>query len=135
MRGIRVERWEGAEALPELLSPNGAYAFSVHRPDASPDEVWSPEIRVFNERPYLLRVVFPDAHAVKDPVWINEQLLFVRVWWGRVAGTDFILDVEREELVHRTPFRYGAIAFQQFKQCGSPEWRDREMCRCLGDEQ
>jgi hypothetical protein len=32
--------------------------------------------------------------------WVNEKLLFIRVWWGRIAATDCILDVESLRLVY-----------------------------------
>ncbi len=28
------------------------------------------------------------------------------------------------------PLRYGAIAFQQFKQCDTPQWSEADACRC-----
>jgi len=47
---------------------------------------------------------------------MNERLLFIEVWWGRVLGSDFLIDVENERVVHSEMIRYGAIEFQQWQQ-------------------
>ena len=33
--------------------------------------------------------------------WLNERLLFLQAWRGRIVSTDLILDVEAKEFVHR----------------------------------
>jgi hypothetical protein len=39
--------------------------------------------------------------------WLNEKLLFVRVWWGRIVSTDLILDVEQMTFPYREMANYG----------------------------
>ena len=95
------------------------------------DPEWYPRLLIFNERPYLLEIQFPDTDAISEAEWVNENLIYVRLWWGRVVGSDFIVDVEKEAIVYQQPFRYGAIAFQQFKQCSEDEWKNEEQCRCF----
>ena len=127
---VEIVRADGPLAEPVVVSPNGAYAFHL---DEMPAEAGNSDytLRIDNERPYVLELAFPEARGVVTPNWINEKLLFVRVWWGRVAGTDYLVDVEQEAVVLVDPFRYGAIAFQQFRQCGQPEWQGTEACKCF----
>lgn len=127
---VEVVRADGPLAEPVIVSPNGAYTFHLDEiPATGGNSDYT--LTVDNERPYLLELAFPDARGVVTPTWINEKLLFVRVWWGRVAGTDYLVDVEKEAVVLVEPFRYGAIAFQQFKQCETPEWEGSEACGCF----
>jgi hypothetical protein len=39
--------------------------------------------------------------------WLNEKLLFVEVWWGRIASTDLILDVSSKTFLYRETADYG----------------------------
>jgi hypothetical protein len=39
--------------------------------------------------------------------WLSEKLLFVRVWWGRIYSTDFILNVQKREFVYKKMASYG----------------------------
>jgi hypothetical protein len=42
--------------------------------------------------------------------WVNEKLLFVRVWWGRIAASDCVLDVESLRLIYAQDVSFlGAI--------------------------
>jgi hypothetical protein len=40
-----------------------------------------------------VEAVFRDHGNTFSANWINEKLLFVQVWWGRIASSDIILDV------------------------------------------
>jgi len=53
----------------------------------------------------LLQATFRDhgSGGVRT-TWLNERLLFVQVWWGRIASSDLVIDVERGALLSpRTP--------------------------------
>jgi hypothetical protein len=41
--------------------------------------------------------------------WINEQLLFVRVWWGHIASSDLILDTDTGTLLYDRLANYGEV--------------------------
>ena len=115
------------------LSPNGAYEFDITGQSNGAHPEWRPRLLVFNERPYLLEIQFPSTKTISDAEWINENLIFVRLWRGRIAGSDFIIDVEKEAIVYQQPIRQGEIAFEQYKQCSEEEWKDEEHCRCFDE--
>jgi hypothetical protein len=111
----------------KLSSPNRAYWFGIS-PDVQSNqtcrdkvefEVFTPDARicVFNERDYLIEITLKDHYPnfLMNASWVSEKLLFVRVWWGRVLGTDFIFDVEQESFVYREMFNDGNIPFMQFQ--------------------
>lgn len=134
---IRLERVElgaapVAAAKEGKLSPNEVYWAAPgervertygpgegcdFRRDCTYEEtVWNVDLFVFTERPYLLRLAIRDfypnfGYRYK---WINEKLLFVQVWWGRIVGDDLILDVEKEEIIYREAVNDGVLPFIQF---------------------
>ena len=64
---------------------------------------------VFNVRDYY-------PNFAPDVRWINEKLLYIEVWWGRVVGSSFVFDVEHEKFVHKETVHDGLIPFQQFRE-------------------
>ena len=108
-------------ALPQhlILSPNKVYGYLLREADHKRAGPWCAHVLIYNERPYLLTLAFDDVRQLDSLAWINEKLLFVRVWWGRIAATDLIIDVEAEKIVFAEMVQWGEIAFQQYKeQCG-----------------
>ena len=115
---VAATRIEGERTF----SPNKAYWFVVAPPDTSKPGPWSAAVYVFNEREHLIRLGFPDlGSGAPRPRWINEKLLYVRVWLGHVLGVDLILDVEKEQIVYREMTNDGSNAFLQAQQV--KEWR------------
>lgn len=97
-----------ATTKPEIvsLSPNGAYYFAL-------EEQPRKSIIVFAEKDGMVRLSFTDARSITDAKWINEKLLYARVWWGRVAATDFVFDVEQERVLLTVSTHDGAVAMEQ----------------------
>jgi len=105
----------------KTFSPNGAYWFAEEVPDTSRPGPWTTRLLVFNERRTLARLSLID-HASGEirASWMNEKLLFVRVWWGRIVATDMIFDVEAGRFVYREMLDWGQIEFEQWKAQGEP---------------
>ena len=99
-------------------SPNKAYWFVIYPPDTMRSGPWSTQIMVFNEREYIIKIELLDhaAHYVTKIKWINEKLLYIELLWGRVLGTYFIFDAEKEKVIIREMVHDGGIAFQQWQQ-------------------
>ena len=99
-------------------SPNKTYWFVIYSPDTMKPGPWSTEIRVFNEREYIIKIELLDhaAQYVTKTKWINEKLLYIELWWGRVFGTYFIFDAEKEKVVIKEMVHDGGIPFQQWQQ-------------------
>ena len=58
----------------------------------------------------ILQLAFHDhANGGANVQWLNEKLLFGRVWWGRIYSTDFILDVEKEQFIYKQMAHYGEM--------------------------
>ena len=103
-------------------SNNKAYWFTLQEPDFMKSGQWSTIIEIFNERDYLINIQFVDhnQYCVKAK-WINEKLIYIQVWWGRVLGSYLIYDVEKERVIIKEMLHDGNNPFQQYQQV-----RDKE---------
>ena len=97
-------------------SPNKAYSFS--RSGTPPGSI---VVVIFAEKDHLIRATFDDAIALEIR-WINEKLVYLRPWWGRIAATDVIYDVEKEEVVWAEAAMFGTNLMEQAQAS----------CRALG---
>ena len=114
----------------KILSPNKAYWFEI-KPDEGYETWTSPTsgvrfhissadapIYVFNEHDRLIKILLKDHYPnfLLDVYWINQKLLYIKVWWGRVLGSCFIFDVEKESFIYREMVNDGNLPFQQWQQ-------------------
>jgi len=70
---------------PGELSRNKGYFFLVE--GGSPNG----KITIYAEKDHLVQISFSELFGLSDVKWINEKLLFMRPWWGRIAATDIIM--------------------------------------------
>jgi hypothetical protein len=54
-----------------------------------------------------LKDVYQDGVEVH---WINNKLLFVEVWWGRITATEMILDVESGSWIYQEVADYSQLS-------------------------
>ena len=107
----------------KMLSPNKAYWFSVTEPDTMKPGPYKLQVDIYNERDYLVRLDVLDIYGnfKSHAEWINEKLLYARLWWGRVLGVDFIFDVEKEQIIYKENINDGNIPFIQWQQAKEKE--------------
>lgn len=101
-----------------VYSSNKCYWFVINSPDIMKAGPWSTQIKVFNERNYITEIELLDHAAtyMTRVEWVNEKLLYIQFWWGRVLGTYFIYDVEKEKIITKEMIHDGGTAFQQWQQ-------------------
>ncbi|MCB9748094.1 MAG: hypothetical protein H6755_06780 [Candidatus Omnitrophica bacterium] len=105
------------------FSPNQAYAYHLKERDGNYF------IRIFTERNYLISFNLTNIHGISEIQWINEKMLLIRVWLGRITGVDLFFDVEAENIVYRMPFRWGQLEFQQWHEnCSYPKFQNSDYC-------
>ena len=107
----------------KVFSPNKSYWYSLTEPDFTKARTHNLQINIYNERDYLVRLEILDIYGNFKPhsEWINEKLLYVRLWWGRVLGVDFIFDVEKEQIIYKENINDGNVPFLQWQQAKSVE--------------
>ena len=104
---IALDRVDAPPDGLQAPSPYGVRSVWGVFPDFTQDGPWS---TVFvagtpGSPRELLRVTL-DRHANVNPLatWINDELLHVRVWWSRIAGSDLIVDVPSGDLLYHKMF-------------------------------
>lgn len=93
---------------PGVLSPNNSYFFIVE--DGRPNG----KVTIYAEKEHLIQIKFTELFGLSEVKWINEKLLFMRPWWGRIRATDLIYDVENEKFIYAETVTDSYIAYQQF---------------------
>jgi len=93
-------------------STQGNRYFSLESADLSKPGPWTSTVLIggigFNNR--LLKLSFIDhASGGVHAQWLNEKLLFVEVWWGRIASTDLIVDVNKKNFLYEEMADYGEM--------------------------
>ena len=88
-------------------SPYGTRWLSQNDPDQTKDGPWSTTIIVGDRKGTSLKLTFPDhGNGGVHSDWLNEKLLFTRVWLGRIVSLDLILDVEKGTLIYSEEANY-----------------------------
>ena len=93
-------------------SPRGTAFFLNVTPDTTRSGPWDTTLYVFgNEaRPLGLRIDVKDhaSYGVKTQ-WINEKLIFLQVWLGRIVAMDLIVDIENRSSVYAESANHGRL--------------------------
>lgn len=107
-RNTRVTTRPGEGPTQGQVSPNKGYAFVVEGSQPSA------RITIYAEKDHVVDIEFVELAGLSDVRWLNEKLIFMRPWWGRIAATDLIFDVEREKIVYAEWVTDGSLARQQY---------------------
>jgi hypothetical protein len=101
----------------KIYSPNGAYWFSVIEPNFTNTAIRDVQINIYNERDYIISLELLEInHYQIETRWINEKLIYIDAWWGRVLGVNLIFDVELEKIIYKENVNDGGIPYSQWKQ-------------------
>lgn len=93
-------------------SPQGTRWFDEIDPDyTSTSQPWNTTLWVHSAESAgpVLKIEFFDHGNTFEASWINEKLLFARVWWGHVASSDLIIDVERGKVIYHELANYAEL--------------------------
>jgi hypothetical protein len=106
----KITAVKAEKPVPGVFSPNQGYFFVVEggRPRA--------KVTIYAEQDHLIQITFSSLYGLSDVHWINEKLIFMRPWWGRIVATDIIYDVEQQRVIYAETLRDGYIAYQQYLQ-------------------
>ena len=82
-------------------SASGTRWLSQNDPDFTKDGPFSTTIVVGNRDGALWLLTFPQhGNEAIQSDWLNEKLLFLRLWLGRIVSLDMILDVDTGVLLY-----------------------------------
>ncbi|MBN1974807.1 MAG: hypothetical protein JW787_14295 [Sedimentisphaerales bacterium] len=101
----------------KVLSSNKAYWFSVIEPNSISSAIRDAQINIYNERDYILCInLLQLNHYQITTNWVNEKIVYIRAWWGRVLGFDLLFDVEKEMFIYKENVNDGGIPYSQWQQ-------------------
>lgn len=119
LRRIKVARVsltkEGAkklEVLSKTKSENGVRWLVEERPNTMRDGPWNTRLSIVDaaEPSRCVRVELLDhANGGVHSRWLNDKMLLVRVWFGRIAWTDLVLDTETLRFAYIEDGRLDAV--------------------------
>ncbi len=115
-RNISIITRQSEKLKTGTLSPNKGYMFVVE--GGRPSE----HVIIFAEKDHLIDITIRDLVGLSDIRWVNEKLILMRIWWGRMTATDMLFDVETENVLYAEMVTDGTQALQQY----------RESCLALG---
>jgi hypothetical protein len=104
LQKIKIERISlTGQQLTRLISlPKDKTEFGLRwlvqeKPDTMRDETWNTLFYIFNSantnRCVRVELLNHASYDVRH-TWLNDKMLFVEVYWGRIAWTDFVLNTE-----------------------------------------
>lgn len=94
------------------FSPQRTAAFNrVRVADTGKPGPWNNSIQVFSiqGKPIAWQI---DANDLRDNAgirWLNEDLLFFRIWWGRIVSTDLIFQLSTGKFIYAQEANYGLL--------------------------
>jgi hypothetical protein len=116
---INLEKLDSDSELPSSLSdttgefsPQGTKHYIIQSADFTKHGPWNSSIYVLGNRanPLKIKIAFRDhGNGGVRARWLNEKLLFVQVWWGRIVSTDLILDLDAAQWIYMQNANYGKI--------------------------
>lgn len=84
-------------SLPKNKTENGVRWLVEEKPDTMRNAPWNTRLYIFDnsDRNHCVLIELMDhGNGGVRYNWLNDKMLFVRVWFGRIAWTDFILNSE-----------------------------------------
>ena len=117
LANITLERPPGAAEAPARgldvhRTPQGTASFVMREPDTTKPGPWSTSIEVVGNKARNLRLRLRLSNHISGGVranWLNEKLLWVQVWRGRIASTDMILDVDTGRFIYQQDANYNSL--------------------------
>jgi hypothetical protein len=109
-RESRVRREAAGSDLKR--SPHGTASYMLQAADTTKPGPWTSVIDVFGNaaRPIHLRIRFSHPHQGDVRAqWLNEQLLWLQTWRGRIVSTDAILNVDTGRFIYEQDANYNSL--------------------------
>ena len=110
LQEARTTAYEGEK----LLSPNQLGFVQLLQPTFSEKAPWSTTLFIQHTNGKTLHLdLLNHANIHPRTTWINDELLYIKVWWGRVLGTELILDLKNSTFIYKRMFAYDLYSFSQ----------------------
>ena len=101
------------------FSPQGTRWLALVGPDFTRPGPWHSTIHLGeagHSLPFLSLHFHDHSSGGVKAMWLNEKLVFVRAWWGRVVSTDGVFDVQSQQWLYREDADYVAFTVPSLPQ-------------------
>lgn len=101
-----------ADAAPGVRSPQQTAAFHrlpVPARPAGGARVQAVDVYTTQGPVQAWRLSFTDAGGEVELQWLNEDLIFIRAWWGRIVATDLLFELSNGRFLYAREANYGAL--------------------------
>jgi hypothetical protein len=92
----------------DLKSPQGTAALTIHSFDSKKSGSGESVAVIHTRRGRDVFISFDPTISVSGQ-WLNEDLVFIRAWWGRIAASEMVFDVHRKVFLYRKLANYGYL--------------------------
>ena len=106
------------------LSPHGTASYILREPDTSKPGPWSTGIEIHGNQARPISMRLRTAEHISGGVrvrWLNEKLLWLQVWRGRVVSSDLILDIDTRRVIYEQEANYNALIVPCSMRIGAPK--------------
>ena len=93
-------------------SPHGTASYILLEPDTTKPGPWETIVDILGNRSRGIHLRIRITDHISGGVrvrWLNEKLLWLQVWRGRIVSTDAILDVETQRLLYEEDAHYNSL--------------------------
>jgi hypothetical protein len=104
------------EKLAQAESPQGLRRFVLDPADMLKPGPWETRIYIYNrdDSGKALKLKFSDhGNGGVRVSWLNEKLVFIQVWWGRIRSTDIVFDCERGKPLYMEDADYFKLTYHR----------------------
>ena len=114
------EQFQKLNTFPMSKTENGVRWLLEEKPDTMREGPWHTRLYIFDatDTHHCLSIELVDHSSSEvHHVWLNDKMLFVRVWFGRIAWTDFVLNTETGRLAYIEDGRLDAVPEDERNNC------------------
>lgn len=98
--------------MPTERAPFGSRAVVIQHADTTRPAPWTTRV-IVQDTPDARKALHVEIrdHATYgvSHLWLNDRLLFLRVWWGRIVSTDLVVNAETGRIIHAEDAAYTGV--------------------------
>jgi hypothetical protein len=114
---VRLEAAQKVDQTNEQKSPHLVRLVAQSKPDYMKPGPWNSLFTFYNDRSAtaLFSLVIKEHGNAVHGEWVSDRLYFVEIWWGRIAASEVLVDVETRKIIYHQFAHYGEVTFCEEK--------------------
>lgn len=126
--GIELSDRQPAEVptgrVEEFMSPDGGGRLSIHTFDSMKAGAGRIVVAIRARGTAASYLSFDPARGV-NARWLNERLVFIQAWWGRIAASDIVFDALKKRFLYRKLAHHAFILDPECAELENPSHSPR----------